>query len=56
MNIKMINLIMRNLEILGIETLSIKELNRIGEFLQERNITNIEDAKSAVAQYVSSHK
>ena len=54
MNIKMINLIMRNLEILGIETLSIKELNNIGEFLAERNIKTIEDARHAVKQYLAS--
>lgn len=56
MKLTVLNIIMNNLTTLGIETLSVRELNNIGEFLAERNITNIEDAKSAVAQYVSSHK
>ncbi len=51
---KMLNKIMENLRILGIDNLSIKELNNIGEFLAERNIKTIEDARHAVKQYLAS--
>lgn len=54
MKLEVLNAIMNNLTILGINNLSIKELNQIGEFLAERNITNIEDARHAVKQYLAS--
>lgn len=56
MKLGTLRIIIGNLSELGIETLSIEQLNNIGEFLAERNITNIKDAKIAVEQYLASHK
>lgn len=54
MKLEVLNAIMNNLTTLGIETLSVRELNNIGEFLVERNIKTIEDARHAVKQYLAS--
>lgn len=54
MKLNALNIIMENLKTLGIENLSVRELNSIGEFLAERNIKTIEDARHAVKQYLAS--